>query len=314
MKILIADDEAISLRLLQRTLEHAGYEVMTVKNGRLAANLLCAPDGPRLAMLDWVMPEMDGPAVCREVRNRRKQPYVHLVLLTSKNSRQNIIEGLESGADDYLTKPFDPRELKARLRTGLRILELEDSLVEAREDMRFKATHDHLTQLFNRGVMLDLLARELTRTSRQSGCTTVLLGDLDHFKAINDTYGHVAGDDVLREVARRLLASCRSYDVVGRYGGEEFLIILNDCEAAHALDRAEEIRLAIDASPIVTSQGTLPVTMSIGVFASRDWSHLPPEDVLREVDIALYAAKAAGRNCIRMAPLHSATNAQPVQP
>ncbi len=310
MKILIADDEAMSLRLLQRTLERAGYEVTTVQNGRTAADLLCAPDGPRLAMLDWVMPEMDGPAVCREVRNRRKQPYVHLVLLTSKNSKQDIIEGLESGADDYLTKPFDPRELKARLRTGLRILELEDSLVEAREEMRFKATHDHLTLLFNRGVMLDLLARELTRTSRQSGCTTVLLGDLDRFKSVNDTYGHVVGDEVLREVARRLLSSCRSYDVVGRYGGEEFLIILNDCEATHAFFRAEEIRRAIEASPIPTTRGPLPVTMSIGVFASRDGGHLPPEDVLREADAALYTAKAAGRNCTRMAPLQSAPTSQ----
>ncbi|HXN94820.1 MAG TPA: response regulator, partial [Candidatus Acidoferrales bacterium] len=157
MRILIADDDVLSLRLLERTLERGGYEVTAVQNGRLAAEHLCRHDGPRLALLDWVMPELDGPAVCRQVRQKRQQVYVHMVLLTSKESKQDVIEGLESGADDYLIKPFDSAELKARLRTGLRILQLEDRLVEAREDMRFKATHDPLTGLFNRGIIMDLL-------------------------------------------------------------------------------------------------------------------------------------------------------------
>ncbi len=151
MKILIADDEVLSRRLLQRILERSGYEVLAVSDGRQAAEELCHPDGPRLALLDWMMPELDGPGVCREVRKRRAQRYVHILLLTSRNSKTDVVKGLESGADDYLVKPFDPEELKARLRTGLRILQLEDSLVEAREDMRYKATHDALTALLNRG-------------------------------------------------------------------------------------------------------------------------------------------------------------------
>lgn len=156
-----------------------------VNNGGDALERLRPSDGPRLALLDWVMPGMNGPDVCRAIRSERQQPYIHMILLSSKNSKQDLVEGLDSGADDYLIKPFDPRELKARLRTGLRILELEDSLVEAREQMRFKATHDQLTSLINRGVILDLMARELSRTARQDGCTTVLLCDLDHFKSIN---------------------------------------------------------------------------------------------------------------------------------
>jgi diguanylate cyclase (GGDEF)-like protein len=311
MRILIADDDVLSLRLLERTLERDGYEVTAVQNGRLAAEHLCRHDGPRLALLDWVMPELEGPAVCRQVRQKRQQVYVHMVLLTSKESKQDVIEGLESGADDYLIKPFDPAELKARLRTGLRILQLEDRLVEAREDMRFKATHDPLTGLFNRGIIMDLLSRELSRTHRENGCTTILLGDVDHFKDVNDTLGHIAGDEVLREVARRMVASVRSYDYVGRYGGEEFLVVLNNCDATASLLRAEQIRRAIATVPVQTIQGPIPVTMSLGVLSSKDWGLRPVEELLQEVDVALYKAKAAGRNCVKLASPHVSSNVVP---
>ncbi len=177
----------------------AGYEVTAVENGRLAVEHLCPGDGPRLALVDWEMPEVNGPGVCREVRKRKEQSNVYMVLLTSKESKEDVVAGLESGADDYLTKPFDPEELKARLRTGLRILNLEDRLVEAREKMRFQATHDGLTTLWNRGVIVDLLGRELARSRRERVSTAILMCDLDHFKSVNDTYGHLAGDDVLRE-------------------------------------------------------------------------------------------------------------------
>ena len=311
MRILIADDDVLSLRLLERTLERGGYEVTAVQNGRLAAEHLCRHDGPRLALLDWVMPELDGPAVCRQVRQKRQQVYVHMVLLTSKESKQDVIEGLESGADDYLIKPFDSAELKARLRTGLRILQLEDRLVEAREDMRFKATHDPLTGLFNRGIIMDLLSRELSRTHRENGCTTILLGDVDHFKDVNDTLGHIAGDEVLREVARRMVTSVRSYDYVGRYGGEEFLVVLNNCDASEQLLRAEQIRRAIASVPVQTIQGPIPVTMSLGVLTSSDWGLRPVEELLHEADVALYKAKAAGRNCVKLASPQVPSNVLP---
>ncbi len=301
MKILIADDEALSRRLLEKTLERAGYEVVAVENGRAAVRQLCQTDGPRLALLDWVMPELDGPGVCREVRRQQDESYVYMVLLTSKESKEDIVAGLESGADDYLTKPFNVDELKARLRTGERILHLEGRLVEAREMMRFKATHDALTSIWNRGVIMDLLGRELMRSQRESGCTIVLLGDVDHFKSVNDTHGHLVGDEVLQEIARRLLLSIRSYDFVGRYGGEEFLLVLNNCKPQFAEARAEEIRKIVSSRPIQTLAGPLNITMSFGLLLSDVWGVRPVEELLHEVDAALYAAKAAGRNCVRIA-------------
>jgi len=251
--------------------------------------------------LDWVMPELDGPGVCREVRKRIEQSYVYMVLLTSKESKQDVVAGLESGADDYLTKPFDPEELKARLRTGLRILDLEDRLVEAREKMRFQATHDGLTTLWNSGVIVDLLGRELARSWREHVSTSILMCDLDHFKSVNDTYGHLAGDEVLKETAKRLLASVRSYDFVRRYGGEEFLLVLNNCNPAYTLARAEEIRKAIAQKPVPSSSGPVPITMSLGLLMSHEWGYRPAQELLQEADAALYAAKAAGRNCVRVA-------------
>jgi len=305
LKILIADDEALSRRLLEKTLERAGYEVVAVENGRAAVRQLCQADGPRLALLDWVMPELDGPGVCREVRRQQDESYVYMVLLTSKESKEDIVAGLESGADDYLTKPFNVDELKARLRTGERILHLEGRLVEAREMMRFKATHDALTSIWNRGVIVDLLGRELVRSQRESGCTIVLLGDVDHFKSVNDTHGHLVGDEVLQEISRRLLLSIRSYDFVGRYGGEEFLLVLNNCTPQFAEARAEDIRKIVGNRPIQTLAGPLNITMSFGLLLSDGWGVRPVEELMHEVDAALYAAKAAGRNCVRVASLRS---------
>lgn len=301
MRILIADDEAMSRRLLQATLERAGYEVLAVENGRQAADQICTAEGPRLALLDWVMPELDGPGVCREVRRQKDHSYVYMVLLTSKEAKEDVVAGLESGADDYLTKPFDPEELKARLRTGLRILDLENRLVEAREEMRFKASHDALTTLWNRAVILELLGRELSRSHREKATTVIILCDIDHFKAVNDSFGHLVGDEVLRETARRLLASVRSYDFVGRYGGEEFLVVLNNCDPTFAFARAEEIRNTITQRPVQTSTGPVPVTMSLGLLLSHEWGKLSVEELLREADSALYAAKRAGRNCVKVA-------------
>jgi len=301
LKILIADDDALSRRLLEKTLERAGYEVTAVENGKQALEQLSKLEAPRLALLDWVMPELDGPGVCRAVRKRSEQTYVYMVLLTSKGTKEETVLGLESGADDYLTKPFNAEELRARLRVGERILLLEDRLVEARENMRFRATHDTLTSLLNRGAIMDLLTRELHRSHREKKSTTILLGDVDHFKRVNDTYGHVVGDEVLIEIANRLLGSVRSYDFVGRYGGEEFLVVLNSCDPAFAPGRAEAIRKSISNSAIQTAKGSLSLTMSLGALMSSDWGLRPVEELLHEVDTALYKAKASGRDCLRMA-------------
>jgi two-component system, cell cycle response regulator len=314
MKILIADDDPVSRRLLEKTLLQAGYDVLAVPNGMAAAEQLCKQDGPRLALLDWEMPELDGPAVCREVRKKKDQGYVYMILLTSKGLKTDIVTGLGSGADDYLTKPFDSGELKARLRTGQRILHLEGRLIEARENMRFKATHDALTSLFNRGVIMELLGREISRSRRERIPTAILLCDVDHFKSINDTHGHLIGDEVLQEAARRLLLSVRSYDYVGRYGGEEFLIILNNCDPVSAPRRAEEIRRSLSDTPVHTSIGPLLVTMSMGVHQTANWGVRSVEELLHQVDGAMYAAKTAGRNRISFTKLEIPSDANHVVP
>jgi diguanylate cyclase (GGDEF)-like protein len=301
MRILVANDDTLSLRTLRRTLERERYEVETVTDGGMALEKLTQPDGPRLALLDWMMPVMHGPEVCREVRQRRTNQHVHILMLTSKSSKQDIVEGLDAGADDYLIEPFDPAELKARLRTGLRILDLEDRLVEAREEMRFKATHDPLTGLLNREAILEHMERELMRTAREGSSTTVLMADVDHFKAVNDSYGHPAGDEVLREVARILLRSCRGYDRVGRYGGEEFLVVLSNCDTEVSLGRAEEIRRSVEAASIETVDASVHITASLGVFTTLNSPDLSADEVLRETDLALYRAKREGRNCVRLA-------------
>jgi diguanylate cyclase (GGDEF)-like protein len=301
VNILIADDDVLSRRLLEKTLQRFGYRVTAVGNGREAVQQLAQPEGPKLALLDWIMPALDGPGVCREVRHLKDHPYVYMVLLTSKGSKEDTVLGLEYGADDYLTKPFNPEELKARLRTGERILHLEGRLIEAREQMRFKATHDPLTALWNRGVIMELLNNEISRSRREDVCTAILLCDVDHFKRINDTKGHAIGDQVLQGIAKRLLLSVRSYDLVGRYGGEEFLIILNNCKPEGAHARADEMLKTISHRPFETSAGPLNVTMSVGLLLSVDWAEHPADDLLHQADMALYAAKAAGRNYVKVA-------------
>jgi two-component system cell cycle response regulator len=301
MRILIAEDDAISRTLLERTLQRAGYAVIAVENGAQAIAELIKQDAPRLALLDWIMPEMDGLEVCREIRRRKEQAYTYLILLSSRESKGDIVVGLESGADDYLTKPFDVDELKARLRTGHRILELEDHLVEARESMRFQATHDLLTSLWNRGVIVELMSHEIMRARREHSCTAVMMCDIDHFKSVNDQFGHAVGDEVLREVARRLHKSVRSYDMVGRYGGEEFLVSLNKCNPGSAVSRAENLRIKICDRPIQTTNNPLTVTISIGLALSSEFTQCTVEELMHQADMALYAAKAAGRNCVRIA-------------
>jgi diguanylate cyclase (GGDEF)-like protein len=298
MRILIADDDPVSRLLMQRTLQKFGYEVLLAENGRTAAEILSRSDGPRLALIDWMMPQLDGPGLCRELRARQgESSYVYIVLLTSRHGSEDVVAGLEAGADDYLTKPCHPAELRARLHTGRRILLLEETLVRAREEMRYSATHDALTTLWNRASILSMVRSELQRSARDHSPTSILLCDIDHFKRVNDTHGHLIGDHVLEEVARRLISTVRAYDAVGRYGGEEFLIVLSNCDERGVRARAEGIRSAIAAAPIQTGSGNLSISISIGALTCWRREEVPLEQILVQVDAALYRAKAEGRNC-----------------
>lgn len=297
MKILLADDDPVSLRLMERTLQNYGYEVITAKNGVEAVQVICSPGGPRLALIDWMMPELDGPGVCRQVRDRHDEAYVYILLLTSRESSEDVVSGLEAGADDYLTKPCHSAELKARLHTGRRVLQLEDKLVEAREEMRFKATHDALTSLWNRGGILSLLHSELALATQNQTPISLLLGDIDHFKQINDSHGHPIGDEVLRQVSSFLRGLVRPEDSVGRFGGEEFLIVLGGCDATSLRERAEQIREELSRVPFITQNGPVSVSLSIGAITIDNWSNSLDVDLyLKEADAALYRAKAEGRN------------------
>ncbi len=301
MRILVAEDDPVLRRILETFLQQRGYEVVVATDGAAAWEQLQAKDAPRMAVLDWVMPGMDGVEICRKVRKRVAQPYVYLLLLTSKGEKREVVNGLESGADDYLTKPFNPQELAARLRAGERILDLEDNLMAAQEVLQLRATHDALTGLLNRAAILEILQRELPRARREASAVGLLLADLDEFKRINDTYGHLAGDAVLQETARRLAGSVRTYDAVGRYGGEEFLIVMPGCDGATACLRAEHMRAALAAHPMQIDAGAIPVTLSVGAISSSDWREADADALLRHADEALYRAKAAGRNRVELA-------------
>jgi two-component system cell cycle response regulator len=302
MRILVADDDPVSRRMMQGMLERSGYQVTVVADGITACEELAKPDGPRLALIDWMMPGIDGLSVCRHMRRKQQGPYVYILLLTSKQSGEDIVEGLEAGADDYLTKPCRPAELKARLLTGVRILQLEDKLVEAREDMRTRATRDALTKLWNRSSILAYLKDSMDRRNLHGTAISVLLCDVDHFKQVNDRHGHLVGDEVLQQVAARLASSVRGGDFVGRYGGEEFLILLNNCRPEDLLKQADRVRRAITAEPFDTGAGDLTVTASLGALALRGAGELmSSESVIKEVDRALYQAKADGRNRVCLA-------------
>jgi two-component system cell cycle response regulator len=302
MKILVADDDPVSRRMMQRMLERNGYEVSVVSDGRSAFRELEDDAGPKLALIDWMMPELDGPGVCREIRLKRDGSYVYIVLLTSKQSDDDIVEGLEAGADDYLTKPCNPAELKARLLTGRRILELEEKLIEAREEMRFRATHDGLTKLLNRSSILTAVRHALDTFANDAEPFSILLCDIDHFKQINDVHGHLAGDAILDHVSSRLRNAVRSGDMIGRYGGEEFLIVMRGCSIDDVSARAEKIRRTISESPFAIREGVLPVSISVG-GATVDLHNIlsTVESVVGQADLALYQAKADGRDCVRLA-------------
>jgi diguanylate cyclase (GGDEF)-like protein len=261
-----------------------------------ALRVLEKEDAPTLAVLDWMMPGLEGPQVCQRVREHLDRPYVYILLLTARSQKGDLLRGLESGADDYLTKPFDAQELRARLHVGRRILDLQDGLIAAREELRFRATHDLLTGIWNRGSALDAINREKSRQVREGGSFGVILIDVDHFKQVNDTYGHLCGDEVLKEAAARMGHCVRPYDTLGRYGGEEFLVVAPSSDIQGALVVAERIRQLIDSAPINTAAGPVRITVSCGISASVPGEMLDSQALLHTADEALYRAKEHGRN------------------
>jgi len=296
VKILIADDSLVSRHLLEATLTKWGYEVAVACDGEEALALLQKDDAPALAILDWMMPGMTGLEVCRRVRVRAREPYTYILLLTSKSQKEDLIEGMEAGADDYITKPFDQHELQVRLRAGTRLVDLQAELLSAREALREQATKDSLTHLWNRSSIFDILCRELARAQRERTPVGVVMVDLDHFKSINDNFGHFAGDAVLCEAARRMQNGIRQYDSIGRYGGEEFLILLTGCDEAACWAQAERLRKQLSQLQMSLQESSIGVSASFGVTTALPGQSWTPEALIHKADEALYLAKRRGRN------------------
>jgi two-component system cell cycle response regulator len=298
MRVLIADDSATSRILLRSALQRWGYQVVMAENGAQALEILQQPDAPPMAILDWVMPYLTGPEVCKRIRETHREPYTYILLLTSKNTKNETVEGLDAGADDYVVKPFDEHELQVRLRAGKRIIDLQSDLLRAREELRERANKDLLTMLPNRSAIATTLEQELARCHRDRRSVGVIILDIDHFKKINDSYGHFAGDAVLRETAMRLKQTMRPYDQVGRYGGEEFLVVLPNCDLEQATMQAERMRERLHSTIMMIEGDQIQVSASFGVTVS-DCSERSPDLFVRVADEALYQAKASGRNCVR---------------
>jgi len=299
MKILVADDDPVNRRLLEILLNKWGFEVSVAADGEEAWRELQNPAHPRIAILDWMMPGMDGVQVCAKIREDKTRAPMYLLLLTAKQATEDANGRYESVADDYLPKPYAAPELKARLRTARRILELEDQIEAARENIKIETTHDPLTGLWNRSSILEILHREIHRTRRQGSPLAVLAIDIDHLRQINHQHGHLAGDAVMREAARRIRNSVRVYDSVGRYSGGQLVIVSPACDRSGAMSQALRLQATIGQEAFKTFKGDFPVTISTGIAIGCN-NHQAHE-LISSAEAALAEAKKAGPNRVELA-------------
>lgn len=303
IKVLIAEDDRVCSRILDKRLRQWGYQTLLAKNGNEAWRALQKP-GQRVALLDWMMPKIAGVELCRRIRQISKPNYTYIILLTSKDQTQDVIKGLQAGADDYMTKPVNFLELHARLQTGRRIIQLEDHLLETQKRLYELSTRDNLTALWNRATILQFLEEELAQGAREKSPTSAIMLDVDEFKMINDSFGHLAGDSVLRSVADSLTGNVRIYDKIGRYGGDEFLAVLPNCSIRNVLKIAERLRAACAKKKIRVPGGSISVTISLGCSSSEPKDLLSADRLIWDCDRALYQAKRWGRNRVAK-PDHS---------
>ena len=295
MKILIAEDDTISRLVLVATLKKLGHEVTATTDGQQAWEALSKEHFP-LLISDWMMPDMNGLELCRCIRAGNQTQYTYIILLTALSGKTSYLDGMDAGADDFITKPFDTDQFAARLRVADRILALHETL-------RTQAMFDGLTGLLNRTAITACLASEMERAAREGQPLSVVILDLDHFKQVNDVHGHAAGDAVLKEAAQRMKNSMRGYDQVGRYGGEEFLIVAPGCAGPNRLALAERVRGSIGSEPIQTSHGPLNVTCSLGAALACVSPREGADALIARADAALYNAKASGRNRTKLAEI-----------
>jgi diguanylate cyclase (GGDEF)-like protein len=291
VKILIAEDQAPTALFLRRILERMGHEVTVARDGAEAWRLVEVGDA-QLLISDWVMPGLDGLELCRRIRTMERARYLYVILLTSRDRREDKLAGLRAGADDFLFKPPDPDELAVRLEIAGRILDVHDHLALQNRRLAELATTDELTGLKNRRQWRADLESHVSMAIRTGQPLSLILLDVDHFKRYNDTFGHPAGDGLLEALATVLLAEIREHDVAARYGGEEFVILLPATGAEEALVVAERLRSAIAGRPWPHG----PVTASLGVATATPRNAAAATSLVDQADEALYCAKRAGRN------------------
>jgi len=303
MRVLIAEDDLTSRTILTANLKKWGFDVLAVADGLEAQEELKKPEAPQLVILDWLMPGMDGLDVCRKIREAEEatedECYTYVILLTGCGDPEEIVEGLSAGADDYVVKPYNLQELNVRLKAGRRIVELQQALIEAKNKLRDLSMHDHLTGIFNRRAVLERLSHELSRALREDYTISLAMMDIDFFKKVNDTYGHSAGDDVLKEFVSRVNGVVRPYDILGRYGGEEFLLILIKTSLPPAKSIFERVRCSMEAEPFNAEDNAIKVTVSMGAAQWKKGEK--SEDLIKRADEALYRAKESGRNSVALA-------------
>jgi len=297
LKILIAEDDPVTAKILENNIKNWGYKVITTRDGAEAWRAV-KDNSIRLAIFDWMMPKMNGLELCRKIREEKKEKYLYIILLTSRDRHEDTVKGLSSGADDYIVKPFHHLELKARLETGKRIIDLENRLIQSQKQLEELASKDSLTHLWNRRTIISLLADEIKRSQREHRPLGVLMIDVDRFKEINDTYGHYVGDEVLTAVTSRLKRRVRGYDKIGRYGGDELLVVLPNCSLKTVKSIAERLRQAVSSQKVKTEAGLIEVSLSLGGTSSEILAKPSVEAMIKTSDKALYMAKNKGRNSV----------------
>ena len=291
MKVLIAEDNLVSRLMLETFLRKWGYDIVITTNGREAWEVLQEPEAPNLVISDWMMPDLDGLELCRRIREIERAEYIYFIILTSKGKKEDVVAGLEAGADDYLIKPFNQDELKYRVRIGERIIELE------RRILRLAST-DSLTGVLNRRAFMERMEQEINRSFRENSPLSLILADIDHFKGVNDRHGHQVGDLVLQKFVSQLTESSRTYDFVGRYGGEEFVICLPGSTDSQARTVAERMRKSVEEMRIMLPDisKSVRITTSFGVVTLRLELEDSVDSLIGRADDALYKAKREGRN------------------
>ena len=304
MRALVADDDTASRLLLQKMLSKWGYDAVTASSGEEAWSVLTSDDAPDIAVLDWMMPELDGVEVCRRIRALELSSPPYLILLTGRDNKQDIATGLESGASDYLQKPVDRDELRARLLVGKRFAELNRKLIDTQVELRRQALTDPLTRIMNRRAIFARLNEEIARAPRQGLPLSIGILDIDHFKSVNDRFGHSGGDAVLRSVVERAQNTLRAYDAIGRIGGEEFLMVMPGVGPRDTEIVLERLRRAVAGVPIAAQGQQVTVTVSIGGAVCQAETM---DKLLNLADDALYKAKNLGRNRVVLAGSAQAT-------